>query len=153
MVSVLIAYDTKYGNTQRVAEAIAQELQAAPEMKATVQNIKKVDMKTISAFDVFLVGAPTHFGGPTRASKGFIERLGKIKSEGKRIAVFDTYITEDFEKGVRNMEEHIREKAPSLTIITPGLSIRVLDMKGPIADGELPKCHDFGKRIAALIRD
>lgn len=152
MVSVLVAYDTKYGNTQRVAETIAQGLNAARETKATVLNIKKMDTKTIPTFDAFLVGSPTHFGGPTRTAKGFIERLGKFKLEGKRIAVFDTYITADFERGVRKLEELIRETAPTLTIASPGLSVKVAGMKGPIVDGELPKCQEFGKRFAAQLR-
>jgi len=152
MVSVLVAYDTKYDNTKRVAEAIAQALQATREIKATVVNIKDVDMKTVPTFDAFLVGSPAHFGGPTGTSKGFIERLGKLKLAGKRIAVFDTYISNDFEKGVKKMEEQIRKKASSLTLITPGLSIMVAGMKGPIVDGELPKCQEFGKRFAAQLR-
>nr|MDO8133842.1 flavodoxin domain-containing protein [Candidatus Njordarchaeum guaymaensis] len=156
MVSVLVAFDTKYGNTKRVAEAIAEGLKTAREIKATVLNIKDVDAKTIPTFDAFLVGSPAHFGGPTGTAKGFIERMGKLKLEGKCIAVFDTYITNprgsDFEKAVRKLEEHIRKKAPSLTIVSPGLSIRVSGMKGPIADGELPKCQEFGKRFAAQLR-
>lgn len=152
MVSILVAYDTKYGNTQRVAETIAEGLNTAREVKATVLNIKKVDAKTIAAFDALLVGCPTHMGGPTRTAKKFIERLGKLKLEGKRIAVFDTYITADFEKGVQKMEALVREKAPSLTIASPGLSIKVAGMKGPIVNGELAKCQEFGKRFAAQLR-
>ena len=29
-----------------------------------------------------------------------------------------------------------------------GLSIKVEGIKGPIVDGELPKCKDFGRRMA-----
>jgi flavodoxin len=152
MVSVLIAYDTKYGNTKHAAEAIAQGIQAAREVKATVVNIKDMDMKAVPTFDAFLVGSPIHFGGPTGTFKGFIERLGKLKLQGKRVAVFDTYIGDQFEKAMNKMEEHIRKKAPSLTLITPGLSVKVAEMKGPIADGELPKCPEFGKRFAAQLR-
>jgi flavodoxin len=155
MVSVLVAFDTKYGNTQRVAEAIAEGLKTGREIKATVLNIKKVDSKTIPTFDAFLVGGPAHFGGPTGTTKDFIKKLGKLRLEGKRIAVFDTYITNprgsDFEKAARKMEELIRKVAPSLTIVSPRLSIKVSGMKGPIADDELPKCQEFGKRFAAQL--
>jgi flavorubredoxin len=152
MVSVLVAYDTKYGNTKRVAEAIAQGLQAAREIKATVVDIKDVDLGSIPTFDAFLVGSPNHIGGPTRPFKGFIERLGKHRLEGRSIAVFDTYFGKDFQKAVKKMEERVRKEVPSLTLITPGLSIKVVETKGPIADGELPKCEEFGKRFAAQLR-
>jgi len=66
---------------------------------------------------------------------------------GKSVAVFDTYLGEDFEKGVKKMEEQIRAKAPSLKLLAPGLSIRVEGMKGPILEGELAKCKDFVKQL------
>ena len=53
------------------------------------------------------------------------------------------------------MEKRIGEKVPGLKLITPGLSIKVktdLSMKGPIEEGELPKCVDFGKKIATQLK-
>ena len=50
------------------------------------------------------------------------------------------------------MEKRIGEKLPALKLITSGLSIKVDGMKGPIADGELPKCIDFGKKIADQLK-
>ena len=32
--------------------------------------------------------------------------------------------------------------------ILPGLLVRVKGTKGPIVEGELPKCQNFGKEIA-----
>ena len=49
------------------------------------------------------------------------------------------------------MEKDLKEKAPGLKIVTPGLSIKVEGMKGPIADGELDKCEGFANRIVAGI--
>ncbi len=49
------------------------------------------------------------------------------------------------------MEKRIGEKVPGLKLMIPGLSIRVGGMKGPIVDGELPKCTDFGKKISNLL--
>jgi len=53
---------------------------------------------------------------------------------------------------VKKMEKIIKEKAPELKRIAPGLSIKVQGMKGPIADGELPKCKEFGKKIADQLK-
>ena len=35
---------------------------------------------------------------------------------------------------------------------TPGLSVRVEGMKGPVAEGELPKCKEFGVTIASRVK-
>ena len=44
------------------------------------------------------------------------------------------------------------EKAlPNLRLISPSLSIRVKGVSGPVMEGELPKCKDFGRKIANQI--
>jgi hypothetical protein len=50
------------------------------------------------------------------------------------------------------MEKRISEKALGLRQIASGLSIKVLGMKGPIAEGELQKCKEFGKKIATQLK-
>ena len=58
----------------------------------------------------------------------------------------------DFEKAVRKMEKHINERVPGLKRLVPGLSIKVKGIKGPLEEGELQKCREFGKKIAAQLR-
>jgi len=53
---------------------------------------------------------------------------------------------------VKKMENQISEKAPGLKLAAPGLSIRVERMKGPITEGEFPKCKEFGGKIANQIK-
>ena len=82
----------------------------------------------------------------------FIDKLGNLRLDATWAAVFDTYLKEDFEKAVKKMETRINEKIPRLKLILPGLSIQVNGMKGPIAEGELPKCVEFGKKIATQLK-
>jgi hypothetical protein len=49
------------------------------------------------------------------------------------------------------MEKQAGAKLPGLELLAPGLSIRVKDMQGPIEDGELPKCKEFGSAVAARL--
>jgi flavorubredoxin len=99
-----------------------------------------------------LIGSPNHWGGPVRGIKKLIDKLGKLDLKAKWAAVFDTYIKLDFEKAVKKMDKRINEKVPRLKLIAPGLSLKVADMKGPIADGELPKCKEFGMKIARQLK-
>ncbi len=148
-VKVAVLYDSKYGNTKRVAETIAVELQQVDGTEATVTDLKRFDVDDIANYDWILLGGPTHFGGPTRLVKKFIDTLGKRNMNGKSVAFFDTYLGEDFEKGVRKMEDQMRGTVPGLKLLTHGLSIRVEGMKGPIVEGELVKCKDFVKQLMA----
>jgi len=148
-VKVIVCYESKYGNTKRLAEAIAEEMRRLGGTEVTTSALKEVDIDGLANCDILLLGGPTHFGGPTRRVTKFIDALGKRNVNGKSVAVFDTYLGEDFEKSVKKMEDQIRAQVPGLKILAPGLSIRVEDIKGPIAEGELLKCKDFVKQLVA----
>ena len=148
-VKVIVCYESKYGNTKRLAEAIAYEMRRLGGTEVTTSALKEVDIDGLANCDILLLGGPTHFGGPTRRVTRFIDALGKRNVNGKSVAVFDTYLGEDFEKSVKKMEDQIRAQVPGLKILAPGLSIRVEDIKGPIAEGELLKCKDFVKQLVA----
>ena len=152
MVKVFVVYDTKYGNTKLVAETIVEGMSEVEEMETAISDVEEVDLERVTDYDAILIGSPNHWGGPVRGIRKLIDKLGKLDLKAKWVAVFDTYIKEDFEKAVKKMEKRINEKVPRLKLIIPGLSIKVGDMKGPIVDGELPKCKEFGKKIADQLK-
>ena len=57
----------------------------------------------------------------------------------------------DADKAVNKMLAQLKEKAPELEVITPGLSVLVTGMKGPIAAGELQKSRELGGTIAVRV--
>ena len=152
MVKVIVVFESNYGNTKRVAETIVEGMKDVGEIEASVRELKEVDRNEILEYDAVLLGSPNHMGGPTRGIKGFIDKLGELRLEGKMFAVFDTYMGKDFGKAVKKMEKRINEKVPRLKQITAGLSVKVHGMKGPIVEGELPKCKEFGKNIATQLK-
>jgi len=152
MARAIIIYESKYGNTKLVADAIAEGIRQVSGVEPAVRELGEVDPGGLAEFDAVIIGSPNHIGNATRSIRKFIDELGKINLEGKLTAVFDTYMGKDFEKAVKKMEKQISEKAPSLLLAAPGLSIRVDGMKGPITEGELPKCQDFGVRIGNQLK-
>ncbi|MEM3577541.1 MAG: flavodoxin domain-containing protein [Candidatus Bathyarchaeia archaeon] len=152
MVKVLVIYESKYGNTRRVAETIVEGMKEVGGIEYSIKELKEVDLGKVADYDAVLIGSPNHIGGPTRGIKGFIDKLGGLQLKGKLFAVFDTYMGNDFEKAVKKMEKRISEKAPELKQIASGLSIKVQGIKGPIVENELSKCKEFGKGIAAQLK-
>ncbi|MDH5450650.1 MAG: flavodoxin family protein [Candidatus Bathyarchaeota archaeon] len=152
LAKVIVVYESKYGNTKRVAETIIAGMNEIEEVEAVLKEPKHVDPTEVLDYDLILIGSPNHVGGPTRGVKKFIDKLGKIELEGKMGAVFDTYLGGDFNKAVRKMEKRIDEKVPGLKLITSGLSIRVKGFTGPIVEDDLPKCRDFGKKLANQLK-
>ncbi len=152
MPRVIVVYDSQYGNTERVAETIAERMRDAGEIETYLTNVKDVDIEAIANYDAILLGSPNHAHGPTRSIKKFIDRLSNLPLAGKAFAVFDTYMGKDVGKAVTKMEQQMHEKVPALKMLAPGLSIQVEKWKGPIVDEELPKCKEFGTAIAAALK-
>ena len=152
MAKAIVVYESKYGNTKFVAETIIEGMREVSGIEIVLSELKEVNLNQLVDFNAILVGSPNHIGNATRGIRKFIDKLGKLILKGKRIAFFDTYLSKDFEKAMKKMEKKISERVPGLKLATPGLSIRVEGMKGPIAEGELSKCKEFGVKIATQIK-
>jgi len=154
MVKVFVVYDTKYGNTKLVAEKIVEGMRGVEGIDTAIADVKEVNFEEVASSDAVLIGSPNHLGKPARGIDAFIDKLGKLDLKTKWVAVFDTHMAAD-ERAHAQMEKRISEKVPGLELINPGLSIKVkstLSMKGPIEEGELPKCVDFGKKLATQLK-
>jgi flavodoxin len=153
LVKVFVIYDSKYGNTKLVAEKIVEGIKEVEGNETAIGYVKEINPEKVADFDVIVLGAPNHMGKPSRTIRKFVDELAKLDLKMKKAAVFDTYFArpKNFEKAMKKLEKKVNEKL-SWKLITPGLSIKVIGIAGPIADGELPKCIDFGKKIAEQLK-
>ena len=73
----VVAYESMYGNTRRVAEAIADGLRSTGSV--TVVPVSRLDPESVEAADLIVVGGPTHIHGMSRAStrKAAVEAAAK----------------------------------------------------------------------------
>ncbi|UCE81155.1 MAG: flavodoxin family protein [Methanobacteriota archaeon] len=152
MPSVSIVVESKYGNTAKVAEAVAKGLTDSGISEVVVNGIREIDAEEVARADVILIGSPNHVGGPTRTVKKLIRAISKRDLSRKSVAFFDTYLNKDFGKAVGKMEAEMASRNPKANLITPGLSLRVTSMKGPLAEGELDKGVEFGRAISVRTR-
>lgn len=152
MPKVIVVYESKYGNTKLAAETIIEGMKEISGIEAVLSEPKAVDQSKLADFDAIVIGSPTHIGSATWGIRKFIGKLGKLNLEGKTAAVFDCHASPEPGKAVGKMEKQMGKKAPGLKLASPGLSIKVEGMKGPIAEGELPKCKEFGLKIATQLK-
>ena len=149
MAQVIISYDSKFGNTKLAAETVLEGINEVEGVEAVLKKVEQTDPAELLGHDLILIGSPNHYGGPTKDMKEFINRLESIEFVEKPVAIFDTYLGAGFfEKAVKRMEKTINERLPGLKVIMPGLSIRVEKSRGPIVEGELATCREFGRKIA-----
>ncbi len=147
-MKVLIVFDTKHGNTQKVAELIADGINSVEGNDTKVANVKDVDLNEEQTYDLIVIGSPNHVGSHVKTIKKFIGNLPSATLKFNSIAVFDTYMGKALGKAVKKMEKQLNEKVPDSTIALPGLSIKVGGMKGPIVDEDLSKCKEYGIKLA-----
>jgi len=153
MVKVIIFYDSKYGNTKLVAEKIAEGLKSGG-IDSDLGYVKEVKVDGNVCVDALVLGAPNHMGRPSCTMKSFIGRLAKGGCKAKNVAVFGTYSGKQRQqdRAEKKLEKMVTDKLSISKLIVPGISVRVNGMSGPVFEGELPKCVEFGRAIAAQLQ-
>ncbi len=143
----LVLYDSKFGNTARLAQAIAGGLGAR---RLCADEATPFDLESA---DVLLVGGPTQAHGVSPALRRLLEELPANALDGVRAAAFDTrldgprVLTGAASKGLTR-----RLKSRGASILAPGESFLVSHSEGPIADGELDRAVAWGRGVAAAAR-
>ena len=66
VMRALVAYESMYGNTRRVAEAIADGLRST--CSVTVVPISRLEREALGTVDLIVIGGPTHVRSMSRAS-------------------------------------------------------------------------------------
>lgn len=82
-MNVLIVYHSDYGNTKKMADAIAAGCKASePEVPVVLQEATSVSLDEMVAADVIVFGTPVHMGSMAWQVKQLIDRAGKLWMEG-----------------------------------------------------------------------
>lgn len=145
MRKVVIIYDTVYGNTAKAAEAVADGIKEKA-LQVELRHVKDVKPEDVTAFDVIILGSPTHAGDMSENMKSFVTGLKGLTLEGKKGAAFDTRYVGTEVGAVAAMESSMRELG--IDVVVPSSYFGVKGAEGPIAEGELPRGKEFGRAIA-----
>ena len=140
-MKTLVIYDSAYGNTAKIAQAIAE----ACETKALL--IKDVEPADLDAIELLIVGSPTQSGKPTEAMQAFLDELPSL--ENVSVAAFDTRFKSWWVKIVGNAAEKIavalQQKGGNLVL--PGEGFIVNATRGPLFSEELDRATVWAHRI------
>ena len=145
----LVVYFTKFGNTQQVAETIAQTIQA----QAKVRCIEAAQMapEDLERSDLIIIGAPTHRMDLPQDLKPLLKKLPKRSLRGKQVAAFDTsYRMSPFLArftASKKLARKLRRMGGKLTQKPESFHVEV--SQGPLFDGELERARDWASRILA----
>ena len=169
----LVVYESMYGNTRAVAEAIAAGLRSR--MPVEVVDVGAAPAVLDDDVSLLVVGAPTHAhgmskpetrrtaadrGDPQRgvgsASIGLREWLAELGSAPARVAVaaFDTRIKGPallWGSAAKSAEGRLRKTGAH--VLSPAESFYLTGPRGPVydnlAEGELERARTWGEQLGA----
>jgi NAD(P)H dehydrogenase (quinone) len=86
MTNILIIYATDYGNTKKMAEAVASGAESVSDTKVVLKTAEEVTAQDMEESDGIIVGTPVHMGGPDWRIKQFIDSIcGGLWMEDKLV--------------------------------------------------------------------
>jgi len=156
----LVVFDSQFGNTERVAQAIGVALGSQGEVE--VIRVQDVRPEHLTRIHSLIVGSPTQRFRPTPAIMDFLKNLPKDALKGIKVAAFDTRLTEEeiekvsilsffvriFGYAAKPISNRLQKKGGEL--ILPPEGFYVDGMEGPLLDGELERAADWVKRILSI---
>jgi len=84
----LVVYDSKFGNTKKVAEAIADGLRSQGPVRLV--GLDKVPPQKLGVVDLLFVGGPTQAHSMSARVRQFVDALQARPARGMVAATFDT---------------------------------------------------------------
>lgn len=161
----LVIYESMFGNTKEIAEAIAQGLAATAEVDVT--EVDSAPTPLNPELDLVVIGGPTHAFGMSRPTTrrdarteratvstgdGIREWIAAIGPDSARVSVaaFDTKISKPRLPGSAARGAARALKRAGFLLLAPAKTFYVDGKTGPLLTGETDRARAWGRGIAAL---
>lgn len=152
-MKALVVYDSVFGNTEKVAQAIAAALQT------TAVPVGQAALDQLEGLDLLIVGSPTRGFRPTEGASQLLNTLTKNHLSGVGAAAFDTridlatidssvfrFIVNKGGYAANTIAKALEKKGGRLLASPEGFL--VTGEQGPLKDGELERAAAWGAQIA-----
>ena len=154
-MKTLVIYDSAFGNTQKVAEAIGSALNGAE-----VRHVDQVKPEDLGDLNCLVVGSPTQKQNFTDGMREFLAGIPQKSLSGVKVAAFDTRISiNDMQSTMSRFAARVflhryaaKPIAAALTakggveVIDPA-GFFVQDTEGPLKTGELERAAGWAQQI------
>jgi len=145
-----IVYDTKTGMTEKVAQAISSGMKEVGFNDIVIKKAEDATEDDFKSAEAWIVGSPTHIGGPTGTTKKALKMGTNSGTAGKMGTAFDTRFA-NANKGAINKLKAMMEESGVKLIMEPEW-FSVTKTSGPLGEGEEAKAATFGRKIAGALR-
>jgi len=146
-MKALIVYDSVYGNTEKIARAIAEAVTPSGEAKAL--RAGEANPSELASIDLLIIGSPTHGGRPTPAIQDLLSKVTQPSLKGINVAAFDTRsqakLARVFGNAAGRIARYLTRKGGVLIASPEGFF--VTGTKGPLKEGELERAAAWARGI------
>jgi flavodoxin len=148
-MKTVVIYASRHGNTQRVADAIADGLRPFGPVESMSLEVAQ---KTFDGnADLVVIGGPTEAHGMTPQVRSFLDSLSARGLNGVRAAAFDTRL--DWPRWLSGsagagIAEHLRKMGAD--VVVPQASFLVEGKEPQLKPGELRRAVAWGDTLARL---
>lgn len=159
-MKVRVVYDSVFGNTERVAQAIGEALGSQGDGETV--RVGEVQPEELTGLDLLIVGSPTRAFRPTGATAKLLQAIPRDGLAGVKVAAFDTRISPaDVNSRVLNVmvklfgyaadpiAKRLQKKSGELAVAPEGFFVE--DTEGPLKEGELDRAAEWARRILATL--
>ena len=155
MTRVLVVYDSRTKNTEKMAFAVAEGAKKVKGAEVVVLKVDKAKLSDLTQADAIILGSPTYYGNMTGKMKSFIDRTNGIhgKLKGKVGGAFTS--SGDTACGAETALLSMLEAMLIHGMIIQGNNVN--KHYGPTAVEspnklEQQSCREMGERVASLAR-
>jgi flavodoxin len=153
-METLIVYFSKFGNTQLVAEKIAETIASANGDDRSVRVISSDELECddLKSADLVVMGTPTHKMNLPEAVRPLFDRLPGKVLRGKEVAAFDTSYKMSAFLARFTAAKKLNSKLRKLggKQVVPPQTFHVVECEGPLYDGELERAQAWAENIVDL---
>ncbi len=148
MKKVLIAYDSRTGNTKQMAEFIAEGVRIGGH-EAELEKITAIkNEKALQGYDAYVFGCPTYHRDMTNGMKTFLFLVQKAGLEGKAGGAFGSHThSGDAPKLIFDTMEYVFK----MNMVDLG-PFKLKEDIVPTGEG-MRACQDYGKAIAQKVSE
>jgi flavodoxin len=145
-MKTLVVYDSVYGHTKTIAQTVGDAIPGEVE----VLHAKEAKASELGAYDLLIVGAPTHGARPSPDAKAFLDEIQPFALKGVNVAAFDTRMTNKFITlfGVAAPKIAKALKEQGGTLVGSPAGFFVTGGEGPLKEGEVERAAAWAKGLA-----
>jgi flavodoxin len=154
----VIIYDSNFGNTERIARALALGLEDKG-AKIDCFKIDQVDVEKLVEYDFVAIGGPTHIISASKSMKEFLGKLKTVDLRGLKGFSFDTRNESRMNSRkwlmLENSSSRVIESAlrgMKVDIVKPRRSAIVEGREGPLHEGKEETFKQIGVEIAETLQ-